>query len=977
MKLRNPLTLLAAWLGFVIAPAPAVKSAVADFGGVTGQIRNAQTGAFLEGAVVEATGANRATLTERDGRFRISGLPAGQVTLQVSYTGLDPQEVRVNVPAGGEGAVDVALTSSAYQMAAFQVSELREGNAMALTEQRNAMNVKNVVATDAFGHSRDGNVAELLVLLPGVVGNMVGNDIRSVMIRGMDSNLGSVTLDGLKMANAESGATERTFEWDVISDEHVDAVEVIKAPTPDMEADSVGGTINLKTKSAFNFSGGRRLSSSVGMSYDTAYNRSLPTANFSYSEVLGADRRLGVSFNWGYSEHNVGRIGTALTYPTVTTIPNNMLTYRVFDQESVRVRSGGGLKLDYKLSDNTTVYVNSLVGFYNEAERRFSNLRRFVVQTNAASVAAGYTDDRVVWNPTANTSAGVEIIGNPKHESTWQVGTGLRHRFGPWKFEIDGSVSHGQAKYDAAKYRLATMTATLTNIGLTLDRTNTDKSFPAMTQTSGPDMYNLANYRAGTISQLLRGGADDMAVAQASASRDFDVGFPLTVKGGVKYRVQQRKSFLGTNSLTYLGPDGLANSGDESLLRFAEDHQRVLGQGRYGTPTWFSSRSLGEAIYNHPEWFLEDPTVARRNRLANDRKIEESIPAGYLMANAKFGKLGVLTGVRYESTRDTGRTNAHEITPAEAARRAAYVGTVTTAEALRRIDAEYSKRITRTKRYDNFFPSLHLKYEPLRNLIVRASYATAIGRPNFASIIPDTDINNVTQRITTNNTDLKPQIGKSTDLSVEYYFKPMGLISAGLFHKSIGDFIFSSTSVVGTGPDNGYGGEYAGYTTSTQANGGNATVKGFELNYMQQLTFLPGLLRDFSVFGNYTHLTTRGNYGGTTAAPTTELVGFVPTSGNAGISFSRWGLDARIKATYKGEWLTAFSTNAGAVRWTKARTNLDVNLLYNFNRRYSIFFDWANILKVADNIDYQFRPALVRSNNPTGSRLNLGVRARL
>jgi len=146
---------------------------------------------------------------------------------------------------------------------------------------------------------------------------------------------------------------------------------------------------------------------------------------------------------------------------------------------------------------------------------------------------------------------------------------------------------------------------------------------------------------------------------------------------------------------------------------------------------------------------------------------------------------------------------------------------------------------------------------------------------------------------------------------------------------------------------------------------------------MQQLLFLPGWLKDFSVFGNFTRLNTRGSYGGTAAAPTTQLVGFVPTSGNAGISFAKFGLDARIKGTYKGEWLTAFSANAGAVRWTKSRTNIDLNLLYNFRRRYSVFFDWANILRVADNVDYQYRPALVRTNNPTGARLNFGVRARL
>ncbi|MGH8020865.1 MAG: hypothetical protein ACREIA_21790, partial [Opitutaceae bacterium] len=209
-----------------------------------------------------------------------------------------------------------------------------------------------------------------------------------------------------------------------------------------------------------------------------------------------------------------------------------------------------------------------------------------------------------------------------------------------------------------------------------------------------------------------------------------------------------------------------------------------------------------------------------------------------------------------------------------------------------------------------------------------------------------------------------------------YYFEPVGVVSVNLFHKRIEDFIFDTTAIVPSGPDNGFGGNYEGFELRTQENGGSATVKGIELNYMQQLTFLPGPLAGLGVFANYTRLETSGDYGGTEASPTTRLAGFVPYSANGGISFARWGLDVRVKSTYKGEWLVGYSSNPGALRYKESRINWDLNILYKINEHYGVFFDWLNIFNAFDP-DYQFRDELVRTYIPSGSRINFGVRVRL
>ncbi|MGH7944814.1 MAG: TonB-dependent receptor, partial [Opitutaceae bacterium] len=861
-----------------------------------------------------------------------------------------------------------------HQLEAYKVSELLEGNAAAITEQRNAMNVKNVAATDAFGSLRDGNVAELLVLMPGVVGEMVGNDIRTVMIRGFNANLGSVTIDGTKMGNAESGGMERNFEFDGLTADHVETVEVIKAPTPDMGADSIGGTVNMKTKNAFNFSGGRRISASAGIAYESKRDSVLPGGNFYYSEVFGEKRNFGVSLNLGYSEHSVPRDGSQITYPTNTNQPNFMQLVRLFDQLNTRTRAGGGLRLDYKLNEQTSVYGNTLLTYSMEQLENDYMGRRVVVQSNAASVAPGFTDDRVEYRPTNNTVATQELTKIPKgHFATFWAG-GVKHRMGSWLLEGEGTFSRDRMSYDAGKYKYGQFNSTLRGVGLVLDRTGRDRSFPTITQTSGPDIWDVANYTAGPLNQRHWKGSDTVHSAQANITRNFHTRFPFTLKFGGKFNSQARKNERGDRSFIYLGPDGIAGSGDESLVPFLDDHNYAMVEGRYPAPRWASLAKVGQARHDHPTWFQENPVVFANSRLQNDVKIREDISAAYVMGTLRIRDLRILGGFRYEGTEVEGKSNQNRVSPAEAARRAAWTGPVTPAEAVRRLEAQYETRVTRTTRYDNIFPGLHLKYDFKRGLVLRGSYSTSIGRPNFASIVPTEEVNDTNQRITANNVGLRPQYGDSFNAGVEYYFEPAGVLSAGVFHTKIEDFIFDTTDIVGTGADNGFNGQYPGYELRTQSNGGNATIKGIELNYSQQLTFLPGLFKAFSLFGNYTYLKASGNYGGTTTNPLTELVGFVPKSGNVGIAFTKFGLDVRIKRTYKGSWLTAYSANPGAVRYTHSRSNTDLNILYRLNRRYSIYFDWANIFNEAEAIDYQFRPELVRTNNPTGSRFNLGVR---
>ena len=181
---------------------------------LTGRVSNAATHSSLEGAVVQVEGTAHSARTERDGTYRLT-VPPGSYALAVSYTGLDSQSATVTATAGSTIRKDFGLSAEIYKLSAYTVSGEREGNALALTLQRQAPNVKEVVSADAFGNMA-GNPAELLGRLPGIVADS-GMEGRYVTIRGIDQTLTTVTMDGNRMANGASAGSTREFQFELVS----------------------------------------------------------------------------------------------------------------------------------------------------------------------------------------------------------------------------------------------------------------------------------------------------------------------------------------------------------------------------------------------------------------------------------------------------------------------------------------------------------------------------------------------------------------------------------------------------------------------------------------------------------------------------------------------------------------------------------------------------------------------------------------
>lgn len=239
-------------------------------GAIQGHVINGQNGNFLSKARVTVVGTSFEALTDDYGNYTLLKVPAGTVTVRAEYTGQTPVTADVNVSAGATANQDfmfnraeAAATSGeggVVKLNEFVVNSERYKNAqeIAVNEERYSVNLKNVVAADAFGYVTKGNVGEFVKFLPGVQVQYGGQyinpaDAAYVSVRGYGADNTAIMIDGVPVSNPSPASLARAVGLDMLSINNASRVELTKVATPDMPANSAGGSINLISKSAFEY----------------------------------------------------------------------------------------------------------------------------------------------------------------------------------------------------------------------------------------------------------------------------------------------------------------------------------------------------------------------------------------------------------------------------------------------------------------------------------------------------------------------------------------------------------------------------------------------------------------------------------------------------------------------------------------------------------------------------------------------------
>jgi len=942
---------------------------------LSGRVDIEGTGNYAEGAVVELLPDAGKQLTTRTGGYRFSGLDAGDYTLRVSYPGAVPQSASISLASDEIREFDFSLSSEIFELEDFVVSAELEGNAASLVAQQNAPNVTNDVALDAFGSIADGNIGDFIRRLPGVSSaELINGDIGGFDVRGIPQALNTVSIDGAEAASANAAGTfgDRSFPIDIIPAELIESLTLTKSLTPDMPANSIGGNVNLVSKSAFKVKS-RRINYRVGYNINTYRSDTPwgPTAAFTYLDHFGEDRSWGIAVSGSFSRtvNTQDRTSNTLYYAGGNTNVDEPIVkarLRLIDGEFTRDRTGAGIKLEKRLGDRLTLLVDlKYTHFDYELERndyRISGVNRVVdysvnnreaifngasaLDSNRAraSLAPGYSE---TYQEMLDATLQNYISSSTKRTELWSFRTAAH-------LDLDG----GWLKFDANHSR-STSDYLLRNFyiqhprgkGIIIDEEAGSIDLPAITE--------LYNARIGTIFA----GSD----IDAYTSNGYSLSPDEVVDEKTTARLDWQKQVNGLWPVLYVQSGAAIQRKDyfteKNLYRW-----NFTG----GALSQFVSQQPSVSLFNYyPSFdaldgsrvdgsFSSEPGLWQPNAANVDippSLLVEDIFSAYAMSGLTFNKAAsVLIGVRIEHTALEG-----------------------TGSMKFRNEPEY-QTIHRKSSFTDYFPGVHFRYSPRDDLVLRASWSQSMGRPSIRRQVPATTIifgpnpddpdSSSAGSVIENNINLKPMYSDNFDLTVEWYLPYSGVLSVGAFAKEISGYISRVRSEIGEGPDNGWGGEYENFTYITDRNLSDARVRGLEFNYSQNLVFLPGQLSGLSVNANLTLQQASGTFDD----GLTDLPQFKDLLGNLGVSYRFWRMRFRVNYNYASSFLSEYNDQYFYLsRYVEESHTVDVNLHLKLTPRHSFFVDVANIFNDHPNTYMANDPKYVIVHERNGVRLSFGL----
>jgi TonB-dependent receptor len=734
-----------------------------------------------------------------------------------------------------------------------------------------------------------------------------------------------------------------------------DQLELTKGHTPDKGADSLGGTLNMRTRSPLTMKEKRRVTYNISVRMAPSFtdqiperekHRSHPLLNFGYQEVFsvfGGQRNLGVALNLFYSENAVGGYRTDRDFQNTLNDPAFLWSYQTNDNYNNRKQRSINLKTDYRYSFNTKFSVSLLVNQNEEAFRRGATFRAWtgsattVPSATTGIVPGGYTDRVTTVRPTASSNVDITNNGpNGYSVHTYQLNFGGEHDYGP--LDLDYSASLARTGLKAGHGTGGYLTQRVSNIGWILDRTEDDFT-PKFIQTAGPSISDPSIYRPIANGLGYRPNTNTQHVRQARGNARYQLSaIPLTLKTGVSWREHSSDLINASHQWNYIGTTALPTYPGTTPTYFSEKTGIAL-------PRWDAANVLKNGVPVDPSVWREDVYFHEMTKFTGTRGVTEAVTAGYFQAQGKFAREGFLSHTTYLGGVRTEKTDIDSY---------GYVRNrfaTTTAERTANPVAAAAKDYANNQReihgsYTKSFPSLHLTHDVTKDLKARVSWSTSFGRAGMTNFMPNETVNETARTITVNNPSLLPQMAKNWDADLEYYFEPVGRVSVGWFHKTISDYIVTgqNAGIVEEGTDNGYNGDYAGFRRLTTSNAGTAIVQGWEFSYGQQLTFLPGLLRGTSIGANYTIIDTHGNFGGGAYRSTGQVPGFIPRAANANVSWRYRGFSARVLYNFTGEHILSYTPTTPALNeYVYNRRTTNVGLAYQIRPAVSLTLDVNNI----------------------------------
>lgn len=890
----------------------------------------------LPGANVVLEGTGKGSVTNQLGDFILLDVPAGNYKVVVTYLGYNSSSREVTLADGQTLDLRFQLdpgTLDGVEVIVF--GDRLKGQARALNQQKTNSNITNIVAADQIGRFPDANIGDAIKRIPGITMQNDQGEARNIIIRGMAPELNSVMINGERVPSAEGD--NRRIQMDLIPSDMIQTIEVNKSVLPDMDADAIGGAVNLVTRKAPN---GLRVSGTAASGYNFLSSKPIWTGGLIIGDRVFNDK-LGVIFSGSYNNHNFGSDNYEAAWVR-TEDPNNPVVVNSFDLRKYdvqRVRRSASLALDYEFNRNHSIILNTMYNWRDDWENRY---RFRVDRTDLPFESGNFTEIepnlfQLRGRTAIQTKGGIDSdrIKNARLEDQRVFNTTLSgsHLFN--RLKMTWNATYAKASEDRPNERYITHRG---NADVFLDIRDPFKVLTSLVNQDSElglglnEIYESNNntYEEDFNSRL------DFALPYAANKGLLKFGGRLRSK----YK-QRTDSYDVYDPIVDLGTNG-NRLGD---VPFSLQNDRVFLNGPQYVPGRFVTKQFlgGLDLYDENLFDYEDAVA---EYITGNYEASERITAGYVMTDYQFNpKLSAIFGLRLENTNLEYRGYEFD-----------------------EDNETFQQSATVSDNYNNFMPGAHFKYDLRENQILRLAWANTIARPNYFDLVPYAIFSPDNQTLQRGNPNLVPTTSMNFDLMYEHYYKSVGVFSAGGFYKDVNNFIYQNTQLNVNDPDFGQ------LLQSTRPeNGGSADVYGFETSIQRQFDFLPGIWKGLGIFANYTFTDSRTAGIQEREGDNLRLPGTARNMFNASLSFETEKLVLRVSVNHASGYLDEVGSSTFDDFYYDQQTFLDVNASYAITKNWRFFAEANNLTNQPLRYYQGIRPRTAQEEY-YNVRMNFGVK---
>lgn len=914
-----------------------------------GLVINAQSGSLqgrildenklgMPGANIYIASIDKGTISDVDGTFILFNIPAGTHEITISYIGYRDTTISIDIKENETAQITLSLQPGVdlLEGGVLVLGDRLKGQAKALNQQKTNMNITNIVAADQIGRFPDANIGDAMKRIPGITMQGDQGEARDIIVRGLAPQLNSVTINGDRIPSAE--ADNRNIQMDLIPADMIQTIEVNKAVTPDMDADAIGGSVNLVTRPAPE---DLRVSATAASGLNLLSQQPIWTGGLIIGDRF-ANNKIGVMLVGSYNDHTFGsdnveaeweqEVESPLTGEDINIDPY-LTDHEIRQYEVRRVRRSVSGQLDFRLAPKHTIYVRGLYNWRDDWENRYVN-----TFTDIEPVFQEGTENVVGFEGVNNmeTKAGLDNsrIRNARLEDQRIQNYSVQgeHVFG--NLEVDWMASYSKASEERLNERYI---AFETSDAFAINHNVSNPSFPEVTA-QNPDDVAFSNLELDEITDETQYTEEEDMNARLDLAYNFNA---FGESGVVKFGGRMRsKNKFRDNIFSEFSPlSGIETLADVELVTITKDN--FLAGDQYNAGTFASPAFLGGLDLYNASLFEEKDKPDEY--LPENYSADELVTAGYVMWDQKFNdQWAAIIGARIENT---------DIN---------YIANVVADS------EELIEERSGSDNYTNFLPGIHLRYTPQNNTVLRLAWTNTLARPNYFDLAPYRDVIAEDEEVFEGNINLEPTTSMNFDLMAEHYFKSVGLISGGVFYKNIDGFIY-----IQEGED-----PTTGFDLFQPRNGGTADLYGFELTFQRQLDFLPGFLKGIGVYLNYTYITSEAsgirNEDGDLRENVT-LPGAAPQMFNASLSYEDKRFIIRASVNYADAYIDELGDDAFYDRYYDQQLFLDVNASYAVTPSFRVFAE-ANNLTNQPLRYYQGLEERTMQMEYYNARFNLGVK---